>query len=256
MLTKTITYVDHDGTTQTKEFLFNLTKAEAVEINLMEDLESVGNSQNPKAIIPVFKRIIHYAYGVRAANGAFDKDPERTAGFLASDAYSELFLELLRQGETAVTDFIRAVVGFSPEELKRAQEDVAAGRNPDRPQPQDYKPSARDIAQQVKASKIESLATDPQVDSVAVKTEINHGNSDQYQKFLEWQAQQAQQAQTEPSTSRNLFEGSEASNNRNVFEDSPATPEAIEIVSPIVLEEQTPVQQRLRRDTADDHRIN
>lgn len=134
MIKKTITYkkvvFDAAGeattVTRTEDFYFNLNRAEALEINLMEDLEKLSESTNPRAIIPVFKRIIHYAYGVKTSTGKFTKDPEETTDFLASDAYAELFLELLGEGEKGVAAFIDKVLDFKKESLKETTESLPA----------------------------------------------------------------------------------------------------------------------------------
>ena len=134
MLKKNITFTDLDSNvTRTEDFYFNLTKAEAIELNLIEDLESVSKSVDPKAIIPVFKRIIRYSYGVRTREGKFTKeiDGESVAnGFLASDAYSELFLGLLQDGEQGVVNFINGVLGFNVEELRNVEAQTGVQRNP------------------------------------------------------------------------------------------------------------------------------
>lgn len=134
MLKKNITYTDLDSNvTRTEDFYFNLTKAEAIELNLIEDLESVSKSVDPKAIIPVFKRIVRYSYGIRSREGKFMKevDGESVAnGFLASDAYSELFLDLLKDGEQGVVNFINGVLGFNVEELRTHEAQTGTQRNP------------------------------------------------------------------------------------------------------------------------------
>lgn len=131
MLKKTITSTDlFTNTTTTADYYFNLTKAEAVEINLIEDLEDVSKSTDPKAIIPVFKNIINYSYGIKTRDGKFTKDKDLTTGFLASDAYSELFLELLQDGEQGIVNFINAILGFNVDELRNAEQATGTARNP------------------------------------------------------------------------------------------------------------------------------
>lgn len=134
MLKKNITFTDLDSNvTRTETFHFNLTKAEAIELNLIEDLESVSKSVDPKAIIPVFKRIVRYSYGVRSREGKFMKeiDGESVAnGFLASDAYSELFLDLLKDGEQGVVNFINGVLGFDVNDLRTVEAETGTQRNP------------------------------------------------------------------------------------------------------------------------------
>jgi hypothetical protein len=168
MIKKTITFkkVVFDGNgdattvTRTEDFYFNLNQAEALEINLMEDLERLAESTNPRAIIPVFKRIIHYAYGVRLPSGKFTKEPEETTDFLASDAYSELFLELLGEGEQGVADFINKVIDFKVDKLKETTDNLPAEAPSNVRQPQDYQKSAREIAAAAKQEVPQPLHAD------------------------------------------------------------------------------------------------
>lgn len=114
MLKKTITYKEFDENATeptTDDFWFNLTKAEVLEINLMDDLIAVGKSKDPKRIIPTFKRIIRYAVGQRIGQ-QFVKSEEFANAFIASDAYSELFVEILGgdDAEAKMAAFVHAVV--------------------------------------------------------------------------------------------------------------------------------------------------
>ena len=197
MISKTIT-AKHPFTQEPYErtLYFNLTKTEALEVNLMEDLESIGRSENPRKIIPVFKRIMKAAYGVKLPTGAFTKDEEETADFLASDHYSELFLGLLNdpEREKAVADFIKAILDFDVDELKNANNDSVPAPAPTRPQPQDYRPSAREIAAQEAAKKQENTVTDRQPlpserhRVPASNPQAEFEASPEYQAFLKRQA--------------------------------------------------------------------
>ena len=145
MLTRTITSVDVFTSEEiTAEYYFNLTEAEALELELMEQLQKVGASKDPRAIVPVFKKIVHYADGVVLPSGKFTKDAAETTDFLASDAYSKLFMELIEGGEKAMSDFIDQILSFDIEDIKKRRSDAPAAT---RPAPQDYKPSAREIAE-------------------------------------------------------------------------------------------------------------
>lgn len=148
MLIKPITYTDlFTGKQKTEDFYFNLTKAEALEINILDDLDKISESNSPAQVLPVFKHIIHYAYGVRLPNGKFTKDADQTADFLASDAYSELFLELIQGGEDVMAQFISAIVNVSPEELKKFEVEKAMKEAAE----SDVKPSSREIFQAARA---------------------------------------------------------------------------------------------------------
>lgn len=124
MLKKEITYKKFFGPEAgkdiTEEFFFNLTEFEVVEINLMEDLISVGKSSNPRRIIPTFKRIIKASVGQRI-DDEFVKSEEFTEAFLASEAYSNLFIEILGSGdsEAKMAAFIK---GLIPADMSAIQE--------------------------------------------------------------------------------------------------------------------------------------
>lgn len=131
MLKKTITYTDFNGAEKTEDFYFNLTKAELIKMevsaqgnSLTERLNFIVQSNNGKEIMDTFESIISQAYGERSADGTkFIKSPELSAGFLQTEAYSELFMEMVTSPQ-AGADFINGLV---PDKLvKQVQQDTAA----------------------------------------------------------------------------------------------------------------------------------
>ena len=116
MLLKTITFLDLDGNSLTEDFWFHLSKAEVTEMELEQDggltahLTHIVESENASAIIGTFKDIITRSHGLRNEDGkGFDKSPEISRKFLQSDAYSELFMELVTDAD-ASADFIKGIV--------------------------------------------------------------------------------------------------------------------------------------------------
>jgi hypothetical protein len=116
MLKKTITYNDLDGNPVTEDFYFNLSKAEMAEMELRHEggfsgyLQRIIDTQNGNEIISTFKNIITSAYGRRSEdNRRFIKSPEITDAFLQTEAYSELFMELVTNGEAAA-EFVQAIM--------------------------------------------------------------------------------------------------------------------------------------------------
>lgn len=117
MLKKAITYTDLDGNRKTRDYYFNLTKAEMVEF----DSSYPGGAmtylgilvKNPEhnvhEIIKAFKDLILRSYGERMPSGEFVKNQNLRDAFAASEAYSELFMEIT-SGEEAATAFIQGVV--------------------------------------------------------------------------------------------------------------------------------------------------
>lgn len=116
MLNKSITYTDYDGVERTENFMFNLTKAELAELNLTTEgglqvaIQKIIDSRDIPEITKWFKRIIMMAYGEKSADGRrFVKSPELTEEFLQTEAYSELFVELITD-ENAAAAFINGII--------------------------------------------------------------------------------------------------------------------------------------------------
>lgn len=116
MLTKAITYTDYDGVERTENFYFNLTKAELAELNLTTEgglqnvIQKIIDAKNVPEITKWFKKIIMLAYGEKSADGRrFIKSEKLTEEFLQTEAYSELFMELLTD-EKAASDFVNGMI--------------------------------------------------------------------------------------------------------------------------------------------------
>lgn len=122
MFKKTVTYTDYNGVERTEDFYFNLTKAELLEMELGTDggfsskLERILNSKDVKEIIGVYKELLEKSYGVKSADGSrFVKSDELVRDFVASPAYSDLFM-LFATDEDAAAEFIKEVV---PSDMKQ-----------------------------------------------------------------------------------------------------------------------------------------
>lgn len=121
MLKKTIKYVDFDGNEREEDFYFNLTKAECMEMELsttggMERfINKIIAEKDNKKIVEMFKDIILRSYGEKSLDGKrFMKSPEISAGFAATEAYSELFMELSSNSEAAAL-FVNSIIPKVPE---------------------------------------------------------------------------------------------------------------------------------------------
>ena len=122
MLKETIKYTDLDGNPAEEDAYFNLTKAEALELNIRNDLEVIGRSKNTNEIMDMFKRVLKASYGKRTTDGKFIKEERDFAVFAASEAYSELFLKIFSSEDFAI-DFIKAIL---PADLVAATETAPA----------------------------------------------------------------------------------------------------------------------------------
>lgn len=129
MLKKTITYTDYDGLERTEEFRFNLTKAELMDMELTtvgtfsKLMQKIIDEKDMVRLAKYFKELILKSYGVKSDDGKrFIKSPELSEAFSQTEAYSELYMELLGNSEYAVK-FIQQVM---PKDLDQ-NEVVPAG---------------------------------------------------------------------------------------------------------------------------------
>lgn len=121
MLKKEITYTDFNGQKKTEDFYFNLTKAELIEYDaayqnqggVMEYLTSLMKHEQTGKLIMAFKDLILRSYGEKTSNGRFIKSQELRDAFMATEAYSELFMEIT-SGEEAAAAFINGIVPQVP----------------------------------------------------------------------------------------------------------------------------------------------
>lgn len=127
MLKKTITYRDYDDVERTEDFYFHLTQAELTQLafsvdgGLEEYLKVITKSQNNSEILSMFQKIIAMAIGVRSEDGRrFIKTDEIRDDFLQTNAYQELFMELMMNPSYAV-EFIR---GALPSDLAEKAIDI------------------------------------------------------------------------------------------------------------------------------------
>lgn len=116
MLKKTIKYTDYDGNEREEDFYFNLTQAECVKLQLGTDgglekaLKKIVAEQDVPKIIPIFEKIILSAYGEKSPDGKrFMKSKEISDAFSQTEAYSDLFMELLKDPDAAAA-FINGII--------------------------------------------------------------------------------------------------------------------------------------------------
>jgi len=127
MLKKLIEYVDYNGKQRKENFYFSLSKAELMEMELgtvggMQNLiQLIIDKQDIPEIIKAFKMIILKSYGEKSADGVrFIKSDELSAAFSQTEAYSNLFMELISNGEAAAA-FINGIVPADLAQAAKAQ---------------------------------------------------------------------------------------------------------------------------------------
>lgn len=116
MLKKTITYTDYNGVERTEDFMFNLTKAEILEMQLTKDggmdaaIKKIVDAKDAPEIMKVFKDLILKSYGVVSDDGRrFIKSKEISDSFAQTEAFSMLFMELATDTDAA-SAFVNGIV--------------------------------------------------------------------------------------------------------------------------------------------------
>lgn len=116
MLQKTITFTDYNGVERTENHYFNLSKAELMEMELgttggfAEMLQKLVDAQDVPSLMKIFKEIILKAYGIKSPDGLrFEKNEKISEAFEQTEAYSELFMELITDADAAAK-FIQGII--------------------------------------------------------------------------------------------------------------------------------------------------
>lgn len=125
MIKKTLTYTDYNGNERTEDFYFHLNKAEITKMEMStaggmaEKIQRIVAAQDQPAIIAVFEDLIQRSYGVKTPDGkGFVKRPEDLEAFVATEAYSDLFMELATNADAA-SEFVNGIV---PADLAKQME--------------------------------------------------------------------------------------------------------------------------------------
>lgn len=120
MLKKTMTYTDYDGNQRTEDFYFNLSKAELTEMELSRNggltktIEKIVAAQDGKRIVEIFKDLVLKSYGEKSLDGKrFIKNQELRDAFAQTEAYSDLFMELSTNADSAAA-FVNGLVATLP----------------------------------------------------------------------------------------------------------------------------------------------
>ncbi len=116
MLKKTITYTDYDGNERTEDFYFNLSKAELLEMEMSTNgglekfCQKIISEKDTKRMMEMWKDLILKSYGEKSLDGKrFIKNQELVDSFTQTEAYSELFMELASNADTAAA-FVKGII--------------------------------------------------------------------------------------------------------------------------------------------------
>jgi hypothetical protein len=132
MLAKKIKYVDYNGDDQERTFLFNLNKAEIAEMEmttpggLVNHINKITDAQNLPELTALFKTLILKSYGEKSSDGQrFVKSKELSTEFSETEAYSELFVELISNADAAA-NFVNGIVPtVSNEQIAEAEKKLS-----------------------------------------------------------------------------------------------------------------------------------
>lgn len=124
MFKKTITYTDYNGEERTEDFYFNLTKAELMKLELgttggvAKRYERIVAAKDSEEIMREFEKILSMSYCEKSDDGRrLVKSPELYKAFSETEAYSELFMELITDAEFS-SEFIKGICPTVPETTK------------------------------------------------------------------------------------------------------------------------------------------
>ena len=116
MLRKQITYTDYNDVLRTEDFYFNLSKAEIADLELMTPggleytIKKMIQTEDRPGLVTLFKKIILESYGEKSPDGKrFMKNPELSKAFSETEAFVELYMELVTDAKAA-SAFINAIV--------------------------------------------------------------------------------------------------------------------------------------------------
>lgn len=117
MLKKTIEFEDYDGNKRKEDHYFNLNKAELLkwltttgDYTLDKVIYQISKERNGKKIMETFEELIHLSYGRKSLDGRkFEKSEEIWEDFYRTEAYSNLFMELVTDAKKSA-DFVNKII--------------------------------------------------------------------------------------------------------------------------------------------------
>lgn len=131
MLTKTIKYTDYLGQEREEDFLFNLSKAEIMKMQLsteggfMAKINKAIKEQNVPAITEIFDDLILKSYGEISPDGKrFVKSKEISEAFSQTEAYTNLYMELISNPDAAQAFMNGVCPELTAEQKQLAQEEL------------------------------------------------------------------------------------------------------------------------------------
>ena len=116
MFKKQITYTDYNDVERTETFLFNISRAELLEMasgklrDVGKLLSDIANQRDTTVLVTMFEELIRVSYGKKSEDGKrFIKSQEIYEAFLQSEAYSELLVDLTLDANEAIA-FLNGII--------------------------------------------------------------------------------------------------------------------------------------------------
>lgn len=117
MYKKTISYIDYDGNERKEDCYFHLNQSEVIkwlttsgDYTLDKVLIRLSKERNGKKIMEIFEDLIRRSYGRKSLDGRkFEKSEEIWQDFYQTEAYSNLFTELVTDAKKAA-NFVNNVI--------------------------------------------------------------------------------------------------------------------------------------------------
>ena len=130
MTYETITYTDYNGVTKTRKFYFNINKSELIRLEtstpggIAKNLDEAAKAKDAPKLMKFFEDIIALSYGEKSEDGErFIKSKELSEAFMQTEAYNQLFTELLTDPNKA-SSFVNKI--FPKELVEQAQKEQMA----------------------------------------------------------------------------------------------------------------------------------
>lgn len=116
MIKKTISYVDFNGTERTDDYYFHLSIPEATRFAARfgdkgweSGIKEIVDNGDFSEVLSLFEDIILTSYGQKSQDGrTFVKNKEMRESFSNSEAYAQLFEELVTSGD-AMAQFAKGI---------------------------------------------------------------------------------------------------------------------------------------------------
>lgn len=116
MYKKRMAYDDFDGNKREEDFYFNLTQKEVLDFEVSNEgglektVKQIVDTQDREKLIKLFEKLIAISYGEKSLDGKrFVKSPEVLDAFMQTQAYSDLFMELATNAESA-SEFVNGII--------------------------------------------------------------------------------------------------------------------------------------------------